>query len=712
MDTKNLLLEIGCEEIPARYIEEIKSNLKANADKLFKENLLDYKDNIVYSTPRRLVLFVEHLNAVQNSVLTEVKGPSEKFAFSNGEPTKALLGFLAGKNKTIDDIYKKNVGSEKYIFVQVGKEPKKTADILPELLKNLITNLPLTRSMKWNKFSFKFIRPIRSILALFGNDIVEFSIENITSGNKTFGHRVLGNKQNENLEANFKQNEKNNDITVGSADITDYCNALSNANVLIYEDERQERIKNQIDAICRTNGVDCKCDSSENKELLNEIVNLVEYPTADMGHFDEKYLSLPEAVVTTPMKDHQRYFPVYKNGKLFNAFIYVRNGDSKNIEIVRKGNEKVLVARLEDAKFFFTEDKKHSLSERAKHLNQIVFRDGLGTMQDKVERIESIAKTIASLVNYTDTEKLIQSAELCKADLLTEVVKEFEELQGTMGKVYGKLEGLDEEVCEAIGEHYYPKFSGDRLPYNKLGAILSVADKLDSIMSSFAINVMPTGSQDPFGLRRQCLGVIGVVSAFWNLDLLNLIVEVSKLYERFTSNTSELVKKTADFFVQRLKADYQSNYKFDEIEAVLNSKYPLIVNNHQKTFKAIKAFKKTNYLPVIESLTRIKNIVEKQKFEETNIELNETMFATQEEIDLFKTLQKLTNNNNDLMLLQSFSSFERELENLNILILPITNLFNNVLIMDKDDKVRNIRLKLLKNVYDHSRLIADITLLK
>ncbi len=706
MDTKNLLLEIGCEEIPARYIEEIKSNLKANADKLFKENLLTYTNIDTHSTPRRLVLFVENLNAVQNSVLTEVKGPSEKFAFLNGKPTKALIGFLAGKNKTIDDIYKKIVGNDKYVFVQVGNESKQTADILPDLLKNLITNLPLPRSMKWNNFDFKFIRPIRSILALFGNDIVEFSIENIKSSNKTFGHRVLGNKQNENLEANFKQNE------IIEANFNQYENNLLNAEVIIKDIDRETKIKNQIDAICRTNGVDCKRDSSENKELINEIVNLVEFPTADMGHFDEKYLSLPEAVVTTPMRDHQKYLPVYKNGKLFNAFIYVRNGDSKNIEIVRKGNEKVLVARLEDAKFFFTEDKKHSLSERAKHLNQIVFRDGLGTMQDKVERIESIAKTIASLVNYTDTEKLIQSAELCKADLLTEVVKEFEELQGTMGKVYGKLEGLDEEVCEAIGEHYYPKFSGDRLPYNKLGAILSVADKLDSIMSSFAINVMPTGSQDPFGLRRQCLGVIGVVSAFWNLDLLNLIVEVSKLYERFTSNTSELVKKTADFFVQRLKADYQSNYKFDEIEAVLNSKYPLIVNNHQKTFKAIKAFKQTNYLPVIESLTRIKNIVEKQKFEETNIVLNETMFATKEEIDLFKTLQKLTNNNNDLMLLQSFSSFERELENLNILILPITNLFNSVLIMDKDDKVRNIRLKLLKNVYDHSRLIADITLLK
>ena len=231
-------------------------------------------------------------------------------------------------------------------------------------------------------------------------------------------------------------------------------------------------------------------------------------------------------------------------------------------------------------------------------------------------------------------------------------------------------------------------------------------------MSSFAINVMPTGSQDPFGLRRQCLGVIGVVSAFWNLDLLNLIEKISKLYERFTSNTSELVKKTADFFVQRLKADYQSNYKFDEIEAVLNSKYPLIVNNHQKTFKAIKAFKQTNYLPVIESLTRIKNIVEKQKFEETDTVLNETMLATKEEVDLFNALQKLTTNLSDLVLLKGFSSFERELENLNILILPITNLFNNVLIMDKDDKVKNIRLKLLKNVYDYSKLIADITLLK
>jgi len=303
------------------------------------------------------------------------------------------------------------------------------------------------------------------------------------------------------------------------------------------------------------------------------------------------------------------------------------------------------------------------------------------------------------LVGYTDTKKVIQSAKLCKADLLTEVVKEFEELQGTMGKVYGNFEGLDNEVCEAIGEHYYPKFSEDRLPYNSLGAILSVSDKLDSIMSSFAINVMPTGSQDPFGLRRQCLGVISVVAFFWNLDLLNLMEKVSKLFKQFNANTNELVKKTAEFFIQRLKSDYQNCYKFDEIDAVLNSKYPLIVNNHKMTFDAINEFKKTEYLPLLESITRIKNIVEKQKLEETDIVLNEKMFSTKEEVDLFKMLQKL-------------KADKTELENLKILTLPITNLFNNVLIMDKDEQVRKNRLTLLKQVYDYSRIIADITLLK
>lgn len=668
MSDRDLLLEIGTEEIPARYVEEILKSLEEVSRKAFFDNKIEYKELKVFSSPRRLVLMVSALNETQAHICEEVKGPAKSIAFTGGEPTKALLGFLNSKQKKLNDIIFKEINGVEYVFVSASLNSSKTENILPEILKNIILSIALPRSMRWSDFSIRFIRPIRWIIALYGDKVVDFAIENIKSGKMTRGHRTLANREFEVKNAG------------------QYLSVLKDAFVIPTLNERKALILKQIDEIEKKQAVKILVDD----ELLNEVANLVEYPTAFLGNFDEKYLIMPPEVLITPMKDHQRYFPVYKNGKLHNSFVFVRNGDSYKIEMVKNGNERVLVARLEDAEFFFKEDLKTKLKTHSKRLGEIVFRDKLGTMSDKVERMTSICRLLSEELKL-DSKNLLVACSLCKADLLTNMVNEFEELQGIMGREYALLEGYDRDICEGIGEQYLPRSAGDQIPKSSIGAILSVADKLDTLLSSFAVNVVPTGSADPFGLRRQATAVITIIEKKnWNIDLGVFLSKIVEMYAKFNSDTEGLTEKLVAFIKQRIRVQISENHGFEIADSVLSSKTSMkIAGIPQKIADAKKLIKNPKMAELKESFTRIRKLIAGKK---TGEKVEESLLSTPEEKVLFKEAKRVIELN------KNTASFDEMTIAFVDLIKPIQNFFENVMVMDKDEKIRQNRLNLLGGI--------------
>lgn len=678
---KNLLLEIGVEEIPAQYVHTIMDSLKSTIVSKLNENNLEFEDVEILCSPRRLTARVKNLSDTQKTICEEVRGPSKQASFANEEPTRALLGFLNSKKKTLDDITFKDINGVSYVFTTITSESKPTMELLPKILVDVISSLPLPRSMRWGTFSFRFIRPIRWLLCLYKDQVVPFSIEDINSSNTTRGHRTLANKE----------------IVVN--DEKDYEKLLKENFVIVDLEERKNLILKQVAELEKKNDIKVAVTDS----LLDEITNLVEYPTSDIGNFDKKYLAMPDGCVITPMRDHQRYFPVYKNGKLYNMFVYVRNGDNKDIQTVRFGNEKVLVARLEDAEFFYKEDRKHNLEFFASKLDEIVFREGLGTMTDKVERIKFIALELARMLYIKDTTKLEKAISLCKADLMTNMVNEFEELQGTMGMEYGKLEGLDEEITDAIGYHYYPRFSGDEMPKTLLASIISFSDKLDSILSSFAINVVPSGSADPFGLRRQALAVLNIVETQkWQFDLSRIIRYVVENYAKFNKDLDGLANKVIDFIKQRLKVQLTEKYGYNVADSILNSHSALNVTLIDEKVEAIKSLKANpKFEELKNSLVRIDKMIANKSVE---LKVDRELLKEKEEKELSETFDKVMD--------ATAINISQIVNNYFMLVDSITNFFDNLLVLDKDEKIKQNRLNLLYLISSHTKHFIDICVIE
>jgi len=680
----NLLLEIGTEELPASFIEPALQFLKDSLYKKLKENYLSPSSIETAGTPRRLIVVAYDVPEVQPDREELLVGPSVKAAFDEeGNPTKAALGFARSKGASVEELIRVENPPGKtgeYVAIKRLVKGKPATEILSKILPEIITSIPFKKSMRWGTKKVRFARPIRWITAVLGNQTVSFEIDGIKSSNVSYGHRFLSPEPFE----------------VGEP--VEFIAQLEDKFVVADVEKRKSIIFDGI----RTLAASVGAKVLEDEDLLNEVTNLVEYPYPILGSFEEEFLVLPPEVPTVVMKDHQKFFSVVdEEGKLKNYFIGVANIKPVDEIIIRTGYEKVLRARLSDALFFFNEDRKKTLEERVPDLKGIVFHEKLGTMLDKTERLERLAPAVAEKISG-DRKKAERAAHLCKADLLTEMVNEFTELQGTMGKYYALLDGEDEEVASAIEEHYLPRFSGDRVAETKTGISLSITEKIDNLVGFIGAGFKPTGSADPFALRRNALGLIQTL--IQREVFLKLLPLLSYAYELYSNQNVKLnantVEETVSFIKDRLKGVLrESGFKPDTIEAVLP-----VTDDVYDTFLRAKAVDLLRESPEFEevliTMRRVVNIIPKDfepveftpegKYEE---ELFNEFLSVKEK--LAELLQK-KNYKEALLTVKALKPY-------------VDAFFDNVMVMDKDENVKNRRLSLLKTIADELLKIMDFS---
>src|SRR3989339_1604266 len=563
----DLLFEIGAEEIPAGYIEPALNQMKALFTEQAKKQRLEVHSIYSTGTPRRLTLFVQGLPQKQESVMEEVQGPSAAVAFDKaGNPTKAGLGFAKSQGVDIKDLQIKKTLKGEYCFAIKKIEGHETLHVLPDLLPAIIKNISFPKSMKWKGSDLFFARPIRSLLALFGDQVVSIEINGIKADRFIFGHPFLSGKK----------------IEISEADWELYKKLLKQEHVVVDITERRETLRTKITQLMTPYGA-----TIDDEELLDEVTNLVEYPNAIECCFDEEFLDIPADVIETSMKEHQRYFPIKKKKeKLLNKFIAVLNRNERNADTAIQGNERVLKARLSDARFFWKEDRKTPLIKRVEDLKNLAFLEKLGNYFDRRNRIIKLSKYISERLIAIDNlpvniEFVKRAAELCKADLLTQMVGEFPSLQGIMGRGYAEWDGEEKPVAIAIAEHYMPRFATDNIPTSRIGAIVGLADKFDTISSCFALDLIPTGSQDPYSLRRHTYGIIRIIEEHaFTLELKEVFAKSLNLLPMFPENPlhshpkilTELVPKIKEFLKDRLfNINIEKGYRYDLVNAILNA---------------------------------------------------------------------------------------------------------------------------------------------
>ena len=680
--SKTLLLEIGTEEIPAHVMPGILSQLKENAAKTFEELRIEYKNIKTLGTPRRSALLVEGLAEQQADLSKENRGPAVNIAFdADGNPTKAAQGFARGQGIKPEEL----VTKDGYVYAMVHEKGGQTVDLLGETLKGLVDGLNFPNNMHWSDLDYKFIRPLRWLVALYGQDVIDFEVANVKSGRTSRGHRFLS-------EGDFE-----------IANAEDYVEACRKASIIVDQNERCEMIRQQIAEVAAANGGQAEV----NEDLLEEVLYLVEYPTALCGKFDEKYLALPAEAVITPMRDHQRYFPVLKDGQLLPLFITIRNGGKEHLETVQHGNERVLRARLEDAQFFFDEDRKKTLEQHGEKLKTVVFQDGLGTIYDKALRLEVLAGYIADAIgaNEQDKKDAVRAAKLAKADLVTGMVTEFTELQGVMGREYALLDGETKAVAQAIDEHYMPRFAGDSQPASVAGRIVSLADKIDTIVGTFSRGLIPTGSQDPFALRRQALGIVNMLKeAQYHISLSQLVAKAMELLKiADAGQQAKLQNDVADFMKLRLKnvlAD--AGIRYDVVDAVF-----VTVDDIYGVFlraQAVNEAVKQDMEKTIQAFVRTGNIA--RKAEDVQAAVEAGLLAEQVEKDLCKAYEAVASKVEKEVAAQDYAG---AIATLSQLAAPIDAFFDGVMVMDKDEKIKNNRLGLLKLVDNLICQVADFS---
>lgn len=681
------LLEIGLEEMPAHVVTPSIKQLHERVAQYLKEQRIDFAKIQEFATPRRLALLITGLADKQPDINESVKGPAKKIAQdADGNWTKAAIGFTRGQGVSVDDIEFKEIKGVEYVYVEKHVDGKPVAEVLPGL-KDVIEAMNFPTMMKWGRHSLQFVRPIRWLVSLLDDEIVPFSILDVTAGRMTRGHRFLGH-----------------DVEIKHAE--DYEAELNNDFVIANQKQRKNLIKSQIDEILAEN--DWIIDWDE--DLLEEVNNLVEWPTSFAGSFDEKYLVLPEEVLITSMKDNQRFFCVRDHeGKLLPHFIAVRNGNSKYLENVIKGNERVLVPRLEDAKFFYEEDQKITIDQYVARLKKVSFHDKISSMYDKMGRTAVLAKLLGQKLNLSDEElaDLDRAAHIYKFDLTTQMVGEFAELQGIMGEIYAKLFGEKDDVAAAIKEHYMPISAEGELPAGKIGAILAIADKLDSIISFFAVDMIPSGSNDPYALRRQAYGIVRIIAVRgWHLPVMGMADEFAEALAAQGLTPEFDVSHNADqvhaFFLDRLKQFFNTqDLRYDVIDAVVDTKSADIANvlAAAETLDAHKdddGFKED-----VEALTRVLRIAKKADFKDGVPAVDPAKFQNPSETELFDLVASLDKKWDAQTLAQNFAD-------LRAMAPVITNYFEENMIMDKDESIRSNRLALLQQLADDVYALGNL----
>lgn len=680
---EDLLLEIGTEEIPARFMPGILAQLAAAAEAKFNALRIGYTKIRTLGTPRRMTLCVEGLEARQADVEKESKGPSLAIAFdADGNPTKAAMGFARGQKVDVKDLVKR----DGYVYAVAHEAGKETAALLPEVLPELIAGLSFPKNMRWADLDLKFVRPIRWLVALLGDAVVPFTFAGVTAGRVSRGHRFLSGGE----------------IEIGCA--ADYEKTLADAFVLVDPAERERRIRAQIEALAKERGGVAEIS----EDLLEEVVYLVEYPTALCGRFEEKYLALPPEAVITPMREHQRYFPVLSpEGRLLPLFITVRNGGEAHLDVVRHGNERVLRARLADAQFFYEEDCRLALANRLEKLKTVVFQEGLGTIYDKAQRLAKLAACIARQAGAEEAAlpAVERAALLAKCDLVTGMVCEFTELQGVMGREYARKSGESETVAQAIYEHYLPRFAGDALPESEAGRWVGVADKLDNIVATFSRGLVPTGSQDPYALRRQALGIVHIlIEAKRSLSLRSLAeAALDLLGIEEAARREKICAQLDEFFRLRLKnvLTDEEGVRYDIVDAVLAAGSDDIYAAFLKAKALAAQIGGSEMQALTQALVRVGNLAKKA---EADAGVNEALLGDAAEKELYKAYVSAAAAVESLV---DGLDYAGALEAMQDLTQPIDAFFSAVMVMDEDLKVRRNRLALLAAIVRMSRAVAD-----
>ena len=680
--SQTVLLEIGLEEMPAKYVRSSSIQLKEKMTAFLEDNRISFDAIEMYATPRRLAVIASGVSDKQADLAEIVKGPAKKIALqADGSWSKAALGFVRGQGLTPEDIFFDELNGVEYVFVKKETSGQASSEVLKEL-NTVVESMTFPVSMHWGNHHFKYIRPIHWIVALADAEIIPFQVLDVVSGRTTRGHRFLGE-----------------DVTLSHAG--EYVEKLAEQHVIADQDKRKNMIRAQFQQIEAENGWIIPNDES----LLEEVTSLVEYPTAFFGEYDSKYLTLPADVLITSMKDHQRYFEVKdKSGKLLPYFISVRNGNGIFIDNVKKGNEKVLTARLEDGLFFFNEDQRITIAQSVEKLKKVTFHSKIGSIHDKMENTAKIAAHLADLLDLEEDDKtqLLRAASIYKFDLVTNMVSEFTELQGIMGEVYALQQGESAAVATAIREHYLPVSSEGELPETQIGAVLAMADKLDSIISFFLQGMVPTGSNDPYALRRQMIGVIQIIEKYqWSFSLEDLLSAL--LTEVFAIEDAESFDKTmnelAVFANGRIQQKLQTyGIRYDIVEAVLQSGEK-DVNTLFANAKVLQAHsEEESFKTIMEALARVVNISGNP---DESIPVQKDLLETASEKNLYVQINHL-----DLAL--SHGDPEADYTALAAIAPYIEAYFDENMVMVEDVAIRSNRLNTLGNLTLSIMQFADV----
>jgi len=662
----------------------ILGQLKQLAETKLNDAHLPFESIETYGTPRRLALIVKGLADASAEISERHKGPSASIAYdADGNATKAAIGFARGKGLDVADL----VVEDGYIYAETKTAGVPSKDIVSEMLPQLITGLNFPKSMHWGDLDAKFVRPVRWLVALLDEEVIPVEFATVQSGNVTRGHRFLGADE----------------ITIKNA--ASYVDTLKENFVMVDQDARRELISKQLHDMAASKNASIVWDD----DLLEEINYLVEWPTALCGGFEESYLALPDAAIITPMKDHQRYFPlVGQDGKLLPMFLTVRNGSDHSIEVVQAGNERVLRARLDDAKFFFNEDRKKPLIDRQDGLTKIVFQEGLGNLADKTERLLKLGRVFGEECGLHEDAAVVleRATELAKTDLTTGMVTEFTELQGVMGKEYALLDGESPEVAEAIFEQYLPRFAGDVLPQTEAGKVLSIIDKVDNIVATFSRGLIPTGSQDPYALRRQTIGILNILlGSEWNISLRPIFKASMELLNVASDKQEELLNQVEEFFTLRLKNIFLDREVPHHVIDLLLSNNELSVADAEGLVNALLANRIDENVELVQAYTRMYNLVKDVEYTGVNSDL----LKEDAEKALFEAASKASEAS---LAAWEAGDYAAVVAVPATLVPTINQFFEDVMVMDKDEAIKANRLQLVRLAYSVMSIIGDISALK